>query len=292
MMPNSVYGKTMEDTLGHVQTTYSARPSILQARINNPNFLGFHVITDNYAVAFMNKPQYKLEQPMATGVAVLELSKLMMYSFYYKALKVVFPKVRLGMTDTDSVLVSIPYESESELHAGIKKIAPDWLDLSAYPKDHPLYSKQNAKIPGFMKDEACGANISHYIALRSKCYHLSMSETPEVLNAMGSGLTSTFNKCKGIPKAAAKKFVKSDYKNALDGGEVSASFYALGTRGVTHRMYLEKRQRVALKQFDDKGFLLEDGIDCLAHGHHRIKGILEETEKAEKAEKAAEKAND
>jgi hypothetical protein len=234
----------------------------------------------------MNKPEYKLDQPMAIGVSVLELSKTMMYSFYYRCLKAEFPRVRLGMTDTDSVLVSIPYETEDQLNGSLRKIAPDWLDLSAYPKDHPLYSPKNAKVPGFMKDEANGANIASYIALRAKCYHLTMSEKPEVLEAMDSGLTAVFNKCKGIPKSAVKKFGSSDYQTALDGGEVSASFYALGTRGVSHRLYLEKRKRVGLKRFDDKGFLMEDGIECLAHGHHRIQGILEEADEAVSAKKS------
>ena len=58
-----------------------------------------------------------------------------------------------------------------------------------YPKDHFLYSVQNKKVPGKMKDELNGVPIIEYVGLRSKMYSI------EYVDSMKS-------KAKGIKKTA------------------------------------------------------------------------------------------
>ena len=48
-----------------------------------------------------------LNKPIYVGFCVLELSKLVMYDFYYNKLSHMFSNMRLLFTDTDSLMVEI-----------------------------------------------------------------------------------------------------------------------------------------------------------------------------------------
>ena len=79
-------------------------------------------------------------------MSVLDLSKHLMYDFYYNQLK----KKQYGehcqllYTDTDSLLLEIQTEDvykDMGASAGL-------YDTSDYPKDHPQYSEENKKSCG------------------------------------------------------------------------------------------------------------------------------------------------
>ena len=81
-------------------------------------------------------------------MAVLDLSKLLMYNFYYNTIKKTYAdKVQLLYTDTDSLL----------LHVETPNIYDDMLknakfyDTSDYPSNHRLYSTVNN-----CEQESCG----------------------------------------------------------------------------------------------------------------------------------------
>merc|ERR1711951_319926 len=48
-----------------------------------------------------------------------------------------------------------------------------YFDTSNYKKDSLLYSEENKKVLGKMKDECAGAIVEEFIGLRSKMYSLS-----------------------------------------------------------------------------------------------------------------------
>ena len=75
-------------------------------------------------------------------MCVLELSKLLMYKFYYDYLKVKYgDKCKLIYTDTDSLLEvdceDFYKDMEKDLHL---------YDTGDYPKNHPCYSGMNKKV--------------------------------------------------------------------------------------------------------------------------------------------------
>jgi hypothetical protein len=84
---------------------------------------------------------------------VLELSKLLMYQFHYGYIKATFGnRAKLLFTDTDSLC----YEFQSpDIYQEIAENA-NLFDFSDYPPNHPLYSVQNKKVMGKMKDEMNG----------------------------------------------------------------------------------------------------------------------------------------
>ena len=72
-------------------------------------------------------------------MCILDLSKHLMYNFYYSNLKKYGDKCNLLCTDTDSLILEIKTEDV------YKDMANDKYnyDFSNYPVNHPLYSNNN-----------------------------------------------------------------------------------------------------------------------------------------------------
>ena len=97
-----------------------------------------------------------------------DLSKWLMYDFWYNYIKRKYPKSQLCYSDTDSFIISIfandiYRDMEQNLHL---------YDTSDYPKDHFLHSDTNKKVLGRFKDECPGEIIQGKLfKLRFSWYH-------------------------------------------------------------------------------------------------------------------------
>ena len=80
-------------------TKYTSKPSFVSQNIFNKSFVVIHEI----------KPVLALDKPIYVGFSILDLSKLLMYEFYYKYIKRKF-NANLLFTDTDSLV----YEVEAD----------------------------------------------------------------------------------------------------------------------------------------------------------------------------------
>ena len=100
-------------------------------------------------------------------MSALDLSKHLMYDFYYNTLKTRYgDKIRLLYTDTDSVIIHVQTE---DIYADMAQNLDDY-DTSNYPADHPLFSNTNKKIIGKFKDELGGQLLTEFIGIRPKMY--------------------------------------------------------------------------------------------------------------------------
>ena len=131
-----------------------------------------------------------MNRPVYTGMSVLELSKTLMYEFYYDHLALKYgSNCQLLYTDADCLLLEIKTEDvykdkEKDLY---------YYDTSDFPKDHPMHSQKNKKVLGKMKDECAGALISEVVCLRSKMYSILLESGKNI------------KKAKGTTKAVTKK---------------------------------------------------------------------------------------
>ena len=74
----------------------------------NPSFDNLIKINDNFIIIKKFKNTVTLNKPSYVGVAVLDYSKLLMYQYHYNVFKKLYgDKVRLLMTDTDSLFYEI-----------------------------------------------------------------------------------------------------------------------------------------------------------------------------------------
>jgi hypothetical protein len=187
------------------------------------------------------------------------MSKLLMYDFHYNTIKKQYgDRSKLLFTDTDSLTYEIKTD---DIYADMSK-DKQLYDFSDYPKDHPLYSVENKKVIGKMKDESSSLIIEEFVGLRSKMYSFTTH-------------TYESKKCKGVKRTVVKNELKfSDYRRSLLGGvrndiQQKVSFNTI--RSYKHELYSISQTKIGLCSFDDKRYVLSDGIHTLAHGHHKIK---------------------
>lgn len=76
---------------------------------------------------------------------------------------------------------------------------------------------------------------------------------------------------KGVKKNVIRKEIKhSDYRDALFNNE--KMYHQMKTiRSDYHQISSYRLNKVSLSPFDDKSYILGDGIESYSYGHHQIK---------------------
>ncbi|XP_065188224.1 uncharacterized protein LOC135818999 [Sycon ciliatum] len=255
LMNNAVFGKTMENVRRRVNIRLlradDDEDRILTA-VAKPTYVR-HVMFDNDLVGVENrKIRVSLNKPVYIGMSVLDLSKELMYRYYYFNLKSHYAeRVRLLYTDTDSLILQLETD---DLYADMMSDL-DAYDTSNYPTDHPLYSQVNKKKVGKFKDELGGKMMSEFVALRSKMYSYNGEESGQ--------------RAKGVKRSVTKKFTIRDYERCLTERRTSAHPMT-ALRSHDHRIFTETVTKTSLSPFDSKRYIQPDGVSTLAYGHRRI----------------------
>jgi len=97
------------------------------------------IINDDLVMVRGAKQTITLNKPISVGFTILEISKLIMYRFYYDYLKPKYgDKCKLLFTDTDSLCCRIQAE---DLYADMAENI-EHLYTSNFETTHPLYSLQ------------------------------------------------------------------------------------------------------------------------------------------------------
>ncbi|GFS10029.1 hypothetical protein ElyMa_006636600 [Elysia marginata] len=254
LMNNSVFGKTMENLRKrvNVKLVRSHEEDKLRRLIASPSFARANIFDDDLAALHMHKSRLTLNRPIYVGMSILDLSKHLMYDFYYNHIKTQYGnRADLLYTDTDSLLLEIQTDDvyrDMDQHA-------DLYDTSDYPKDHPLYNTTNKKVLGKMKDECTGRVIEEYVGLRPKMY--------SILEAGGHNI----KKAKGVRKNVVKKHIRHEqYKEAL----FSKKTFRHGMnvlRSKKHHIYGEYLNKISLSPYDSKRWIAENGVDTIAYGY-------------------------
>ena len=160
LMNNSVFGKTMENIRNRVDIHLVTDEKQASKFISKPNYNHRTIFCDNLVAIHMKKTLLVFNKPVYLGMCILDLSKTLMYEFYYMYIKPKYKeKAKLLFTDTDSLMYEIGTEDF------YKDISPDvraMFDTSDYPKDHPsgIETGVNKKVIGMFKDEPGGLVIS------------------------------------------------------------------------------------------------------------------------------------
>ena len=194
LMNNSVFGKTMENIRNRVNVKLVNTKEKLRKLVAKPNFKSCKIFSENLVSVHMKKTSLTMVKPVYLGMCILDLSKTIMYDFYYNYIKKKYgDKAKLLFSDTDSLMCEIQTE---DFYKDISGDVKDRFDTSDYPENHPsgIPTGINKKVLGMMKDEAAGKIIKEFVGLRAKLYSYKMYEGEEEIK-----------KCKGIKKASGRK---------------------------------------------------------------------------------------
>ena len=185
----------------------------------------------------IHKSRLVLNRPVFVGISILDLSKHLMYDFYYNQLLGQYgDRCQLLYTDTDSLLLEVQTKDVFRDMASHAEL----YDTSDYPPEHPLHSTANKKVLRKMKDECAGRPIAEYISLHTKMY--------SILEAGGGNI----KKAKDVKKNVVKKHIRHEqYKQTLF---VKHTFrHSMDVlRSERHRIYGQHLNKVSLSPFNSK----------------------------------------
>ena len=120
------------------------------------------------------KQKIKVNKPVYLGMSILDISKRLMYKFWYDYVKPKYEdRAKLCYTGTDSFIIHIITE---DFYRYIADDLKKWFDISNYVEKikKPLPIGKNKRVYGFFKDELGGKIMKELVALRAKTYaHLA-----------------------------------------------------------------------------------------------------------------------
>ena len=260
LMNNSVFGKTMENLRKRVDIKVvrtcgnPKEKEQIRKIIAKPNYDRVVVFSEELSALHSHKTRLKLNKPVYVGMCVLDLSKHLMYDWYYNTLKRKYgSQCTLLYTNTDSLLVDL---KTPDVYADMESMKTHY-DFSDYPKDHQLFSEQNKKTIGKFKDECSGTPIAEYVGLRPKMYSILRADEQLI------------KKAKGVKKYVIPKQINfENYKDALF-NQKTYSHEMNMLRSQKHQIYGLTINKTTLSPLDTKRWIAPDGITTYAFGYRQ-----------------------
>ena len=201
----------------------------------------------------MKKAKVKMNKPIYLGLSILEISKILMYEFWYDYMKPEYnDDFKLCYMDTDSFVMHI---KTKDFYKDISDDVDSRFDTSNYEVKRLLPIGKNKKVIGLMKDELGGEIITEFITLRPKIYsYLTDNDKID-------------KKAKGTKKCVIKKMIKfDDYKKCLLNDKVILKSQQRFISN-KHDVYTEDVTKVALSNNDDKRIVSPDKIISYPYGY-------------------------
>ena len=249
LMINCVYGKSVENIRKRINVKLINDQKTYLKCVNKLNFIPQKMFDRNFVAVHYVKTVLTLNKPIYVRFCMLELSKLLMYQFHYDYVLKTFNGVKLLFTDTDSFVYEIKDDNVYDQCFKDKHL----FGFSGYPKDYVYDDSLNKKVLGKIKDKLDGVKIVEVVGLKSKMYPLIADNDKEV------------NKVKGVNK----KLRHNEYLDVLFNKKVvrhkmqriQSKLHEIGTYDIN---------KISLSCFDDKSYVLADGINTLAYFHKDI----------------------
>ena len=108
LMNNSVFGKTMENIRKHRDIKLVTTDKRRSKLVSEPNYHTINLISEDLSIIEMNKTKVKMSKPSYLGLSILEISKILMYEFWYDYMKPKYnDNVKLFYMDTNSFIMNI-----------------------------------------------------------------------------------------------------------------------------------------------------------------------------------------
>ena len=257
IMNNVVFGKPMENVRKHRHIKLVTTDKRRNKLVSEPNYHAIKCFSENLAAIEMEKTSVKMNKPIYIGMAILDISKTLMYEFWCGYLKPKYgDRIKLYYMDTDSLILFIKTEG---FYEDIADDVEKRFETSGYKVDRPLPAGKTKRVIGLMKDELNGRIIIEFVALRPKSYTYQIDYYEDDDD-------SGVRKAKGTKKCAIKRELKfNDYKDCLlNDKEVLKSQQRF--KSERHDVYTEKVNKIALSSNDDKRLQTFDKITTYPYG--------------------------
>ena len=148
LMNYSVFGKTMENVRKHRDIKLVTTDEKRNKLVSEPNYHTTKRFSENLLAIEMKKTKVKMNKPVYLGMSILDISKTLMYEFWYDYVKPKYKeKAKLCYMDTDCFVIIIFTETFFE---DINNDVERWFDTFNYDKNDkwPLQTGMNKKVIG------------------------------------------------------------------------------------------------------------------------------------------------
>ena len=144
LMNNSVFGKTMENIRNHKDIKLVRTDKKINKLVSEPTYHTINLISEDLPIIEMKKTKIKMNKPFYLGLSILEISKTLMYEFWYDYMKPKYGNdVRLCYMDTDNFIMNI---KTNDFYEDIANDAENRFDTSNYEVNRPLPMGKNKKV--------------------------------------------------------------------------------------------------------------------------------------------------
>ena len=154
LMNNSIFGKTMENVRKHGDIKSVTTDKRRNQLVSEPTYHAIKDFSENLVAIKMKKTKVKMNNPVYLGLSILEISKILMYKFWYNYIKLKYQNnEKLRYMDTDSFIIHIKKEDFYEDIADDveKRFDTSNYECNSVQCDRPLPTGKNKKVIGLMK---------------------------------------------------------------------------------------------------------------------------------------------
>ena len=171
-----------------------------------------------------------------------------MYKFHYDFMKNNVSIFELLYTDTDSFI----YEINEDFYE-IMYQNKEFFDVSIFSKESKYFCIANKKVLRKMKDEYGGKIFYEITAFKSKMYSIRDVSSNE----------------KSIHKGHNSSIKYQEYEDTRSNKKV-IRHKMRGIKSKKHELVTYESNKTSLSDFDDKRYVLFNGINTLPYGHKDI----------------------
>ena len=180
LINNSVFRKTMKYVRKHRDIKLVTTDEKRNKLVSEPNYHTTKRFSESLLAIEMKNTKVKMNQPIYLGMSILDISKTIMYKFWYDYFKPKYgDKVKLCYTDTDSFIIHIITEDFFE---DISNDVVSWYDTFSYDENDKRLVPigKNKKVIGLFKDELGGRIMKEFCTLGAKTYSYLMDDDSKV----------------------------------------------------------------------------------------------------------------
>ena len=238
LINNPVFGKTMENVRKHRDIKLVTTGKRRNQLVSEPNCHTIKYFSENLIAIKMKKINVKMNKLVYLGLSILEISKTLMYKFWYDYIKPDYQKnSKKCYMDPDSFIINIKTE---DVYEDVTNDVEKSFDTSNYEANRPLPTGKNKKVMGLMKDELEGTIMTEFAALRRETFPYLIHDDNSV------------KKAKGTKKCVIKRRPKfNDYKNCLLNNEIILESQQR-FKSEAHNVHTKEINKIALSNNDNK----------------------------------------
>ena len=204
---NAVFGKTMKnERKRRVIKLVTAERRIIYL-VSEPDYNTAKFFTKILLAIEMRKTQILMNKLVYLGLSILDLSKTVMYEFWYDHVKPKYGEnAKISYMDTDSFIVHVKTD---DIYKDITEDVETRFDTSNFEIDRLLPQGKNKKVIGLIKDKLGGKIMKEFVGLRAKTYSYLKDKNNED------------KKARSTKKCVIKSKLKfQDYKNCLEAAQI------------------------------------------------------------------------